>query len=297
MKQIELSVLSRDVDTVIEFLGRRALMHLNAGEETSQTESAAYKHIRENLERLAAAAVWLEVPLPPEPIESSRFPGETEDMLTDTVTQAVSSLSRSENEQREEKRKIEEALNEARAFSNLNAPFSDLDQLSYLTLRVGRLDPRRHEELKQNLTDRAVIIPLGGEGRVLAAASRKGRFALDSELKKMNFTPIAIPEGYKGIPQELLSGLEDRLKGADRELDDIKGRREKLRDDYGKNLQSLTGSYLMAGIAEQLKSRLVSTLNVYLLSGWVPADKVKFLVDELEKLTEGRIAVRAYSPD
>jgi V/A-type H+-transporting ATPase subunit I len=306
MKQIELTVLSRDMDAVIEFLGRRALMHLSAENRGSEQgrglDEAASLHIRENLERLASAAVWLRTPLPDEPWETSHFPGEAEEVLTDTITQAVSSLIGRENERREEKQKVEEALNEAKAFANLNAPFSDLDQLSYLTLRVGRLDPRRQEELRQSLSGRAVIIPLGSGdggsgGRVLAAASRKGRFALDSELKKMDFAPISIPEGFKGIPSELLSGLEDKLKGADRELEDINSRREKLREEYGASLRSLTASYLMAGIAEQLKARVASTKNVYLLSGWVPADSVQLLVDELEKLTEGRIAVRSYSPE
>jgi V/A-type H+-transporting ATPase subunit I len=211
-------------------------------------------------------------------------------------------LSNREHECREEKRKVEEALSEARAFANLNAPFSDLDQLSYLALRVGRLDPRRQDELRRNLSDRAVIIPIGDSGgdsggRFLAAASRKGRFALDSELKKMNFVPIEIPEGFKGIPSELLLGLENRLKDAVRELDDIGGRKEKLREEYRTGLQSLTASYLMAGIAEQLKARLVATQNVYILSGWVPVNMVRPLVEELEKITEGRIAIRSYNPE
>jgi V/A-type H+-transporting ATPase subunit I len=288
MKQIELTVLSRDMNAVIEFLGRRALMHLSEDKdavsrgmseaalpkEAALIKEAASAHIREYLERLASAASWLGTQLPAEPWEKSHFPGEAEEALTDTITQAVSSLINRENERREEKQKVEEALSEAKAFANLNAPFSDLDQLSYLTLRVGRLDPRRQDELRQNLSDRAVIIPLGsGEsGRVLAAASRKGRFALDSELKRMDFVPIAIPEGFKGIPSELLSGLEERLKAADIELGDINSRRIKLREEYGASLQSLTASYLMAGIADQLKSRLVATKNVYLLSGWVPED-------------------------
>ena len=333
MKEIEISVLNRDMDAVIEYLGRRAIMHFSdESEGSSQSrvpvpaaeaagrgsppvpaaeaigrgsppDEAAHRQIRENLERLSVAAAWMVLPLPSEPLESSRFPGEAEGLLTEKIVQAVSSLSGRENELRDEKRKVDEALNEAMAFANLNAPFSDLDQLSYLTLRVGRLDPRRQDELRQNLSDRAVIIPLGAEGggnaggRVLAAASRKGRFALDSELKKADFVPIAIPEGYKGIPSELLSGLEERQKEAIRELDDIDSRRKKLREEYGSGIQSLTASYLMADIAERLKARVAVTRNLYLLSGWVPADMVHTLVEELRKLTEGRVAVRSYSPE
>ena len=307
MKEIELTVLSRDMNSVIEYLGRRALMHFTNENDSSAPghvlNEAVSKHLRENLDRLASAAAWLALPLPAEPLETSIFPSEADEVVTDTIIQAVSSLSGRENEIREEKRKVDEALNEAKAFANLNAPFSDLDQLSYLTLRVGRLDNRRMEELRENLADRAVIIPLGaGEGdgssgRVLAAASRKGRFALDSELKKMDFVPITIPEGYKGIPSELLSGLEQRLKGMVRDLEDINNRKGKLREEYGSSIQTLTASYLMADIAERLKARVAATRNVYLLSGWVPADMVHALVEDLEKLTEGRIAVRSYSPE
>jgi len=298
MKEIELTVLHRDIDAVIEFLGRGSFMHLsseNSGQELP--EKAASRHIQENIEKLSSASTWLGVPLPAEPWESSHFPGEAEERLTDTITGAVSSLIKAENEQREEKRKIEEALNEAKAFANLNAPFSDLDQLSYLTLRVGRLDVRQQEELRENLEGRAVVIPLGSGNRVLAAASRKGRFALDSELKKMDFIPIDIPEGFKGIPSELLVGLEERLKGAANELEKINGSKKKLRDEYALSLQSLVASYLMAGIAEKLKAGLKATKNVYLLSGWVPADTVGRLVTELEDLTEGRIAIRSYNPE
>ena len=308
MKQIELTVLSRDVDIVIEFLGRQGIMHFTENGEmaaeipetgsASALDAASCRHIQDNLNKLQTASAYLSVAIPSEPMEDSHLPGDTEEALTDTITAAVSSLSRQENEQNQEKSKIEEALNEARAFSNLNAPFSDLDQLSYLTLRVGRLDPRYQDELRENLADRAVIIPLDASGdRVMAAASRKGRFALDSELKRANFVPISIPEGYKGVPAELLSGLADRLKNVEGELNDINERKKRFCDEYGSNLKSLIASYLMAGIMEQLKARVVSTKNVYLLSGWVPAALVSELVNELEKLTDNRVAVRSFNPD
>jgi V/A-type H+-transporting ATPase subunit I len=303
MKQIQLTVLTRDVDTVIEFLGRRGIMHLSEEPGADQDshvhvlDEAARKHIGENLEKIRSGAAYLQVELPLEPEESSRLPGETEDMLTDKITDSIALLSRRENEEAAEKRKVEEALNEARAFSNLNAPFADLDQLSYLTLRVGRLDPKKQAEIQETLADRAVLVPLGDGDRVLAAASRKGRFALDSELKKQAFVPITIPEGYKGVPAELLSGLETRLKGAESALEKTKEDKDLLRNECGPALRSLTASYLMADMVERLKGRLAATRSVYVLSGWVPADQVASLVAELEKLTENRVAVRAFNPE
>ena len=299
MKELKFTVLDRDIDAVIEFLGRRSIVHFtdDDGDTSRVPDEAVFRHIQGNLEKLERAAVWMEVQLPSEPLESSCFPGEVEERLLDTITATVFSLGRRENETFEEQRKVEEALNEARAFANLDAPFSDLDQLSYLTLRIGRLDKRQQEELRHNLRDRTVIIPLGSGDRFLAAASRKGRFALDSELKKMGFIPITIPEGYKGIPTELFSGLEERYDHTVERLKEISKKKEELRNEYAAVLQSLAASYHMSAIAEQLKSRLVTTHNAYLLTGWVPQDMIRTMVEELETLTEGRIAVRAYSPE
>jgi V/A-type H+-transporting ATPase subunit I len=305
MKQIELTVLSRDVDQVIEFLGRRALLHLSEDGEVGgivhALDTADYRHIQENLERIRNGAAYLGIKLPEEPEESSHLPGEAEEALTDKIIAAIGILSTRENTEKEEKRKVEEALNEAKAFANLNAPFSDLDQLSYLTLRVGRLDPKRQNELRENLSDRAVIIPLGqgasGDDRVLAAASRKGRFALDSELKRLSFIPITIPEGYKGVPGELLAGLEARLAGVERELEKIGAEKTQIRNEYGGTIRSLAADYLMASLVEQLKGKLRSTRTVYILSGWVPSDAVPALVEGLEKCTQGRVALRTFNPD
>jgi len=307
MKEIELTVMKRDIDAVIEYLGRRAQIHFqNENDSAGPIYSEAMRHVSEKLDNLASAAVLLDVPIPTEPFESSRFPNEADERLANTICSAVSALNNRVNELAAEKRKIEETLNETKAFANLNAPFSELDNLSYLTLRVGRLDIHRLDELKKNLSDRVQIIPLGtddgktgdsSEGRFLAAASRKGRFALDSELKKVDFTPIAVPEGFKGIPAELISGLEKKFREASREYDGIMNRGKILKEECAENLKSLTASYLMAAIGEDLKASLRTTQNVYLLSGWVPADAVKTLVDELEKLTEGRIAVRAWDPE
>jgi V/A-type H+-transporting ATPase subunit I len=321
MKHIELNVLSRDADAVIEYLGRKAVIHFSTEKENvlpvqegnTEHESAASPahsvvsetalRIRENIEKLQAAAAFLSIELPLEPEDTSVLPGEAEDKLTDKMCTAVKLLSSRENEAIQEKHKLEETLNEAKSFANLDAPFADLDQLSYLTLRVGRLDPKMQAEMRENLADRAVIIPLGegkdgGAGdRILAAASRKGRFALDSELKKRSFVPIAIPEGYQGVPAELLESLEARLKNMDEDLAAVQKIKENYREEFSGNIRGLSAAYLMASIVEQLKEKLVATKSIYLLSGWVPQDAVPGIADDLEKLTGGRVAIRSYNPE
>jgi V/A-type H+-transporting ATPase subunit I len=327
MKHVEMTILARDADRVIEFLGRRAVMHisnetpsLQEGVQDNVDTGPAFgspsgagqikpliegeeARIRSNLDKVQHNAGYLGVELPIECEDATRLPGEREEALVNQIDSALGALSRRENEIGVEKRRVEETLSEARAFENLNARFADLDQLSYLTLRVGRLEPRKQVELRERLADRAVIVPLGSGApgmpgdRFLMAASRKGRFALDSELKKLDFAPITIPEDYTGVPKEILSGLDERLGILNRDLEVIGTEKEKLRGTYGAVLRNLAASYLMASQVEALKSRLRATQSVYVLSGWVPADTVRGLVKELGELTEGRVAVRAYNPE
>ena len=293
MKHIELTVLKGDVDGIIEYLGRREVIHFP---ETSGSEGEFSIRIRERLNRLRGSAEFLGLEIPGEPDADSSMPGNDEEALTEKICAEIEAVKNQEIEAAKQLRQLNEAWNEARAFSNLNAPFVDIDQLSYLTLRVGRLDPRGQRELRENLADRAVIIPLGGE-RILAASSRKGRFALDSELKKFSFEPVVVPEGYQGIPAEMLAGLEKQLNQAEKLLMEIGWEKEKIKTGTAQIFKRLVSSWLMAMAGERLKTKLTATENFFLLSGWIPADMVSVLAADLAALTGGRVAIRIYDPD
>jgi V/A-type H+-transporting ATPase subunit I len=231
-------------------------------------------------------------------LDSPLQSGETE-ALCEKLCAICVSLKEKEIAIRNEKQQISEALGEAKAFSNLNAPFADLDQLSYLTLRVGRLDPKVQEDFRERLGDHAVLIPLGEEGgnRVLAASSRKGRFALDSELSKSSFEAIAIPKDYQGVPAELLEGLEERLKATEKNLKKIMAEKGQMRAESQAVFCQLGSTLLIALAVEGIKSQLASTSSAYLLSGWIPADILTHAMIEISKLTKGRAAIRTYIPD
>jgi V/A-type H+-transporting ATPase subunit I len=83
----------------------------------------------------------------------------------------------------------------------------------------------------------------------------------------------------------------------DRELEDLGGRKKALGEEYAPMLIRLAGSCIMAEAVEELKGKLRGTKNVYILSGWVPAEEVAALLRELETMTEGRVAVRSFNPE
>jgi len=295
MRFIELTVFKSDMDAVLEYLGGQGAMHFPPSNAANENPNAV--RIREIIDRLKNCAGYIGVDTSSQLDEASSIPNEGEKLLTEKLCSSIENIKISQNAAEQDKRKISETINEAMAFSKMNVPFSELEQLSYLTLRLGRLDPKGMHELRETLGDRAVIIPLESGNRVLAASSRKGRFTLDSQLKKVSFEPIAIPEDYKGIPSEMLSGLEDQLTRIENELQKIYAQKEEMKNNASGDLRKLISSWQRSLTIEEIKSRFTATESLYHFSGWTPADMAAQMAKALLEITGGRVAIRSYIPE
>ncbi|MCL2759548.1 MAG: V-type ATP synthase subunit I [Treponema sp.] len=300
MKYIELTVFKNDMDAVIEYLGKKAEIQFPETENIIvNTETSA---IRCLIDRIVFAAEYLGEKytkdifnaLDNENIDSS---GKNKQSEAESLCLLVEDLKNREYKTNQEKQRLREAINETKAFSKMNVPFSDFEHLSYLTLRIGRLEPKGLIELQENIGDRAVIIPLDSDNRILAACSKKGRFALDSQLKKLSFEPVNVPENYRGIPVEMTKSLNEQFFNLDKELDLIKNEKELLTKKHAKDLIRLISSFNVLLIIEEIKARFTATDNLYHFSGWIPSDVSEKTSKDLSGLTAGRIAIHSYSPD
>jgi V/A-type H+/Na+-transporting ATPase subunit I len=295
MKFIEMTVFKNDMDMVLEYLGKQAAIQFPEADKTS--DNAAVTRIRQIIERLTAAADFLGIDLSVETNENFTIPGSAEEELTEKICSVIGNLRERKTKLEDENNHIRETYNEVQAFSKMNMPFSELEQLSYLTLRLGRLDTKDHTALREELGDRAVIIPLGDGNRVLAASSKKGRFALDSSLKKYSFEPVSVPKDHTGVPAEMLESLEEQRLRLDKEIEIINLENEQIKKSEASNIRRLVLIWNTALTIEVIKSQFTATENLYHFSGWTPADTAADISKDLFKLTSGRVAIKAYSPE
>ena len=188
MRLIELMIMKEDVDPVIEYLGKKAVFQFYTRNSDSSSSQNSSKEIFENLQ---IARSYLDIPDLTD-YESEPTSPKTEDFSDAAeIISAVDALREKEIKAKEELKKVEDAYKEAAAFANLKVSYSELEHLSFLTMRIGKIDPAVLDDLEFALGEHAVIIPLGDDKtRVMAACSRKSRFALDSELKKFGFIPL-----------------------------------------------------------------------------------------------------------
>ncbi len=301
MRHLEFTVLERDLDSVLAWFGKKSLIHFtHEMRQDGQVDSEDVKALEEAKKRysdIEDLARWLAINLEGEIGEDTELLTDEDIELLRRIQTLIDSHRKDEIANREEGEKLSEAVAEAAAFEKLKAPFADFDQLSYMALRIGRLDARHREEAQSSLGDRAVLVSLGEGDRVLAASSRKGRFALDSELKRVGFVPISVPQDFTGIPDELLDGLKERLEQVHSREEELASSKENLKKEYASDLRRLAASSKMSLEIKELRSHLQSTASACRLSGWMPAAKQEEAVKALEELTEGRVAIVAREPE
>ena len=192
---------------------------------------------------------------------------------------------------------MRDAYKEALAFSNLQLAYSELENLSFLSLRIGKIHPENIQSLKDNIGGRAVIVPLGDDSsRILAASTKKGRFALDTELKKAGFVSMEIPKDFKGIPADVLETLKNEKLEAERKLKELDEERKNYAETHKDLILHLLEAFSVSVQIANIELHLEATAMVYRLTGWVPASCCRTFIKHLDSLTEGRIAIREYLP-
>jgi V/A-type H+-transporting ATPase subunit I len=183
------------------------------------------------------------------------------------------------------------------AFSNFKVPYSELEHLSFLALRIGKIDPVVFESLSFALGVRAVIGPLGPDrSRILVASSKKARFAMDTELKKYGFVPVEIAKGFKGIPDDVLEGLKKENEDAKTAFASIVEERVNYARTHEKILKRLLSTFSLGAQILRVRDSLESTQLVYRITGWLSDEDSQQTMKEIDNLTEGRVSIHLYDP-
>jgi len=141
MKFFELTVFKDDINTVLEYLGTNGAMHFPDSQPSADNKEIV--RIEKIIERLHSVCKYINTEIPPEPKEDVSIPDEASLELTEKLCSILENLKERELKANGEKQNVLETLEEIRTFSKMNVSYKDLSHLSYLTLRVGRLDPKK----------------------------------------------------------------------------------------------------------------------------------------------------------
>ncbi len=301
MKLLELMVLKNDISSVIEYIGKKENFQFQTKlKESGSTEVSDDETLNVDshfYESLSKAYAELGYEDPAINIKDCSAPKDEDRKKAADLIAAFTDLKTRISEATDEAHKVNDAYKEALAFSNLKVSYSELEHLSFLSLRIGRIPENQYNDLKERLEGSAVVIKLGNDSsHVLVASSKKGRFALDAELKNHNFVELEVPSDFKGVPESALKGLEEKKTEANAALENLITEKANFAETHRAQLEHLLGCFTIAVQIEDITSRLESTELVYRITGWIPSAETENYMKGLDELTEGRIAIRAYEP-
>ena len=296
MRLLELMVLKEDISKVIEYIGKKKCFQFDT--EFDDYTSSISNQQKDIFDKLQLVRNFLDIEDVEDFGDDFSLPTEQDVSRASQIISAVEDLRKRETDAAEEKKRLEDAYKEALSFANLKVPYSQLDHLSFLSLRIGKIDPKVYEDLAFSVGTRGIIIPLGEDkSKILAASSKKGRFALDSELKKFGFNALEIPENFQGIPDDVLSSMQIETVKAKELLESIQQERKNFADTHKDELISLLRHYSVGMQVQAVQDKLESTQLVYRITGWIPLANSREVMNDLDELTEGRIAIRQFNPN
>ena len=303
MKLLELMVLKDDISAVIEYIGKKGTFQFQKSvskskkEEKIETETEkVFGNIdTQYYEELTSACNELGIEFDIPDLSNFVVPSAEDRENADKFLEAYNSLQRDIREAAEAGEKINSAYKEALSFSNLQVSYSELEHLTFLSLRIGKIPTSQFDDLKDSLEGTAVVIALGDDkSHVLVASSKKGRFALDSELKNHNFVPVEIPSDFTGVPEDVLDGLRKQKIESDDLQKELATQKKNFSETHEAKLIKLLGNFAIGVQIETIKKGLESTELVYRVTGWIPASESESYMKDLDNITEGRIAIRQY---
>lgn len=298
MRLIELMVLREDIHSVLKYLGE--LGEFQFQQEFASDSSDSAKRLNPDasvFERLQQVRAALDLPDLDGYKVSVPLPSDADFESATKIIDSVEDIHKKELTAADEEKRAVSAYKEALAFANLKVPYSDLESLSFLTLRIGKIDPEKIDDLRARLGSRGIIVKLGDDdSRILAASSKKARFALDGELKEAGFTELQVPKDFKGIPDEVLLTLERNKTEAAAALEEIQTERRNFAETHKDELYRLLQIYSIGSQIYSVENSLESTEFVYRITGWIPAFLIRKVMKELDELTQSRAGIREFLP-
>jgi V/A-type H+-transporting ATPase subunit I len=297
MKKVEILVLKSDVDAVMRSLGFAGCVQLIAEAREGRSPGAEEQETAELKVRLQSLARFLG--LTGEDLAEAG--GEAADRArvaqdANRMLEEAKALVEEESVLLQRRLGLRQAAEELSAFSRVKVPLQEMQRLSYLTVRVGSVAPERLPEITHALGKRALVVPLDRPGAFMAVAPRKGRWALDSELARRDFQAVQFPESGSGVPVEMLASIREEQDAVERALAELVVRKADFRRRRAQELAALLADLDVSVAIDAVKQTLESTASVQKVTGWIPRRRLDAVLQGLDSLTHGRMAVRVFDP-
>ncbi len=305
MRYIQLAVLERDFQKALDFLGEFGWVEIHKSEiskskedkksESEQKKEINFVNLLKKIENnIEVIANFLN-------IKNENCYGELKEITEiDNFFENVLTIIKPYKEKYDEllirKKELEDGINELKYFKNLTISKKDLDNFVNIHFFIGSILQKDVEILKDKLKDRFIYLNLEKD-LYLIFTSKKGRWTVESELKKTSFKERKIPGEEDKIPKEVVSTLIEELELLNKKILEI----EDFKNDYLKKYKNFIISYMNSYNLQKLYTELYSNLkhseSITIIEGWILEKKLKQFIKGLNNLLGDKHSLITYKPE
>jgi len=307
MKKVDILVLEKDAHRVAEALGELGVVHFIEARHDEQAQllqkpqaTELYQTCSVLLERAAILSKRLYVETPDHPESAEYVPVEMIAERLQSLEESVPEPLQQEDTLNAEVDALNDAISQISAFRRLNVAVEDMPAFSFLHFATGRIPEDNLPSLEQAAGPGVVTVKLAtsdeGDVWIVAVASKKGRWALDSALEKRGFRPEKLSERFHGVPEDIYKHAVQRLDGLQAQAEELAARNKALGARFGSELSQYRQRLRIEQRLLQAEEHFGRTSATFTISGWIPKDKVDELNLKLMEITGNRMVIELNEP-
>jgi V/A-type H+-transporting ATPase subunit I len=307
MRRVDMVILEREAERATTLLGRLGVLHLVQVKPEETGAGLARANRTDDLNRCRALQTRLNLlrehidlrELPPDDEEDHRPLLAVEEEIAE-IEASVNPLIQKRAVIEGESERVQDELLRLDALGMLHAPLRRVLESPFLHFAVGTIKMSDLGHVAEEARDNVLLLDQPGQDdrrRLIAVTSKKGRFAMESLLRKHGFARVEISELSARTPAEIVEGLAGRLEAIRAEQKRIRSALRETAAANGGRIAALDRRLDLEAALLEASMNFGHTSATCLISGWLPADYVAVVSERMLKETEGRVVIDIREPE
>lgn len=291
MAKLRVLILQRYLEDVTAALGEFGGVHLVDAEEKGLADLDAHVEISQLEALLTRCDALLErLGVDERVLPAAGVPTRSVQDLIATFAAVEGELDRTEKELEDLVREsglLVQRTTRLRRLPVEDVPLSTLRSLGHLYLVAGRIDPSLVAVMQAAVGERGLVLHDGSvperKDEVLVVTTRRGRWAVESDLKELGFESEELPEDVETSASKAVAEAENRLE--DIRLHIVSGRTEsqKLALMRGPELKAARRQLVRSLAVARAQDHFSQSEHLVCIAGWLPQheeEKVRRVVEQ-----------------
>ncbi len=214
------------------------------------------------------------------------------EVLEELITEDINKYKSFEDSLNE----ITQIYKELNSIGYINFNLSKLSEFEFAYLSYGNIPKSKTKLLEKQDISRFLFIPLGDSGDYVCITSKKGKWALESLLKKLEFKEKSVDRFKNKTISELITETENKLFSLKNELKMIEAKFLKFQEENYQKLLKLRVSINIEEDMLKATEKFTRTGRVTHISGWIENNKVENITNKILEITKGKVYINIFEP-